>query len=83
MNEKKHIRVIVTTIVELETNLSVDGMIQEFVENGNVIFNDTANVKVIGTEWRETNKISYIQYSKDGNSSILKPIKNPNDEIRY
>lgn len=82
MTGKKKIRILVTAMVELETELEVDEAVTEFTENSHYAFDSTENVTVINTEWRETEKVSYIQYSKDGKSTILKPLKNQN-ETRY
>lgn len=82
MTGKKNIRIVVTTMINLETELEVDEALNEFTSDCDYTFKDTTNVKVIETEWRDTDRISYIQFSKDGKSSILKPLKNQN-ETRY
>lgn len=83
MSDKiKHIRILVTTMVELETNLPVEEAIDEFVSDCHYSFPDTAHVRVRDTEWRETDPVSTIEFSNDGNSSILKPFKKKED-VRY
>ena len=72
---KKTIRILVTTMIEIETQLPVEDAITEFHSDCEYTFKDTANVKVIDSEWRETVKVSYTEYSKDGKSFNLKPLK--------
>jgi hypothetical protein len=71
----KTIRILVTTMIELQTELPVEDAINEFQSDCDYTFKDTANVKVIDSEWRETKKVSYTEYSKDGKSFNLKPLK--------
>jgi hypothetical protein len=78
----KIIRVLVTAMVELETNLEVDEAIKEFEQNSCYGFDNTANVQVIDTEWRETKKVSCLQENKTGTEILLKPLKNEPKEDR-
>jgi hypothetical protein len=73
---KKTIRVLVTTMIELQTDLEVDKAIQEFEADSCYNFGRTANVEVIDTEWRETKRISYTEINKTGTHVLLKPLKN-------
>lgn len=72
---KKTIRMLVTTMVEVETELEVDDAIEEFEQNCHYDYPDTENVKVIQTEWRETKKVSYCQVNKSNTEILLKPLK--------
>lgn len=72
---KKNIRMLVTCMIEVQTDLPVDEAVQEFEQNSAYQFPDTINVKVIDTEWRETNKVSYTQVNKNNTEVILKPLK--------
>jgi hypothetical protein len=63
-------------MVEIESNLSVDEAIEEFESDCAYSFPETDNVKVIGTEWRETKKVSYTEVNKTNTQILLKPLKN-------
>lgn len=54
----KKIRVLVTAMVEIESELPVEEAIEDFEANCMYTFEDTDEVTVIQTEWRETKKIS-------------------------
>ncbi len=80
---KKTIKVIVTTMVEIESELPVDQAIIEFAKNGlSNFYGGTDHIKVISSKWRETQGVCYTEISKDGTHSILKPIKDDNKD-RY
>lgn len=75
MNDEKIVRILVTSMVEFKTDLSVDDAIKEFEENSIYNFEDTENVTVLQTEWRETQRVSYVQHNKTNTQILLKPLK--------
>lgn len=81
---KKTIRVIVKTIVTLESELPIDEAIKDFANQHTIkyIESENAKSKVIKTDWVSTEGISYTQINNSGTEIILKPIKNDN-ETRY
>lgn len=72
---EKIIRVLVTAMVELKSELDVDQAIADFETNSDYKFSNTSNVEVLSTEWRETKKVSYREINKTGTQVLLKPLK--------
>lgn len=77
-NKRKKIRILITTMLTVESELDVDEAVTEFEQNSWYTYNNTENVKVIDTEWRNTQKVSYSYV--EGDTEILKPIKDNNED---
>lgn len=60
MSDKKRLRLIVHAMVEVESELSPHQAMEEFQNNCMYTFEDTENVQVIQTEWRETEIVSVL-----------------------
>ncbi len=58
------IRLLVTTLIEIESELPSKEAIEEFQENSMYNYEDTENVKVIQTEWRDQEILSILTYNK-------------------
>lgn len=75
MEQEKIVRILVTCMVEFKTTLPIDEAIKEFEENSMYNYEDTDNVTILQTEWRETQRISYVQHNKTNTQILLKPLK--------
>ena len=72
---KKVIRILVTTMVEIKTQLPVDQAINDFELNSTCVFSNTGNIEVLTPEIREIKRVSYIEYNKPETEILLKPLK--------